>query len=303
MPSAQKGRYSEDNARSQHVPYQSDHFLPTLAAPVPAQEPSTVGHFRLVQSRNWASASSSNGLTATSHDAMDEGEHRVDRKKQLARRQLMGGLTVTHLPPQSELPRRTHSFIFRPDVGDSGHESNPIYPDAFRRQRHSLMHPRRLATQVFSSAVEVNLNEQNNRGSRRMIHSWNELVQELNRRKDMLQTDNLDHLALPLDNASNHSSGSSKKGLTRPYGGHTNGGNSQVNSVLTLTADIQTDGLGVTRYRPITPRFLAGLDKKRLPSRTLTQLWVNTIPDNLRSYRVTRPKTTLTYDDVTNFDK
>ncbi|KAH9524933.1 hypothetical protein Btru_028306 [Bulinus truncatus] len=308
MPSAQRAHHGNYQVNCPPLTYYSNQFLPSLAPKDPGVDTPTGVYYRLVQSNGWPLASTSNGHLDTPSMASrpqilaagsEDVDHRVDRKKQLARRQLMWGLTPTHVIPAVDPPRRTHSFVYRSDVGESAAGPGRASHESFRRQRHSTSQPRSsfIDRTAIRAAGRV---DQDDTRARQAIHSWNELVQELNRRKYMLQVDNLDHLAILSHEASHDSSGYTEKDNANK---HQPRGGLHASAVLTLAPDVRTDGLGVTRYRPITPNFLAGLDKKKLPSRTLTQLWVNKLPDNHRSYQVNRPKTTLILDEDLNFQK
>ena len=224
--------------------------------------------------------------------SLHDNEKRVDRldRRGIARRQLMGGLKTSVSPdrdPNRGSLRRSQSFNKQAGQSGSGHwqrASGPshcsVSPDQSKRSLRGL-----------SSVKTTTVSD--------TIHNWNELVHELNASHRVPPHGSQPHLEIVSSDSSDSLSSPSANILKNKTPNNISDilpHRSLQTSALSTTRGTFPTGIGITRYRPITPNLLVSLEKKKQNPRRRTQLWLQQVQVHRRAHR------TLSMEDSSHGD-
>lgn len=233
-------------------------------------------HQALLQRRRQLAGPMSKVTTSLAAMHFHDNDKRVDRRD-AARRHLMGGLKNSLSPDRAgKLSlRRTQSMSggSHANSNKNNHQwQRAMVADQVTASLQDSEGHRRPIMRLSSYKMHLT----SDRDARNTIHNWNELVHELNASHRVSTQGSQGHLEIVSNSSENGSSSTDVVKCRQPavISSESNNANRQ-GTDTTAAGGTLPAGIGITRYRPITPNLLRHLDKKKQTPRRRTQQWLN----------------------------
>ncbi|XP_005089475.1 uncharacterized protein LOC101851234 [Aplysia californica] len=267
----------------------SGRFLPRLSPEEKDLDASQSS--QLLQSLRRPAPGSSSKLSASFAEmvGLQDNEKRMDRKA-MARRQLLGGLkpSVSQDHGLGRGVRRTQSLNYGPHAGNNISNGGGPRTGPSEHGKISSPSPEQPSKRQLRRTGSLRHTTVSDRETRDTIQNWNELVHELNASHHFPSRDTQGHLEIVSDSSESPSTLTpvniiKPKVVTFNNNGILRQQKQNKKTAISAVHNVFPSGIGITKYRPITPNLLHSLDKKRQPSKRRTQQWLNQIEVNRRA--------------------